>query len=118
MNIDFPFSIDGRGRTAETGDDDHIRDMIEQLLFTNPAERVNRPEFGSGLLQLIFAPNSPELAATLQFSMQSALQRWMGDLIEVRSLQVTSQDSTLTIFLQYAVRRTNQTKVAEFTRTV
>jgi hypothetical protein len=118
MNIDFPFSIDGRGRTAETGDDDHIRDMIEQLLFTNPGERVNRPEFGSGVLQLIFAPNSPELAATLQFSMQSALQRWMGDLIEVRSLQVTSQDSTLTIFLQYAVRRTNQTKVAEFTRTV
>ena len=118
MNIDFPFSIDGRGRTRDTGDDDHIRDMIEQLLFTNPGERVNRPDFGSGVLQLIFAPNSPELAATLQFSMQAALQRWLGDLIEVRGLQVTSQDSTLTIFLQYAVRRTNQTRVAEFTRTI
>ena len=68
MNIDFPFHFDGRGRTAATGDDDHVRDMIEQLLFTSPGERVNRPDFGSGLLQLVFAPNSPELAAALQFT--------------------------------------------------
>ena len=60
MNIDFPFHSDSRGRTATTDDDDHIRDMIEQFLFTNPGERVNRPDFGSGLLQLVFAPNSPE----------------------------------------------------------
>ena len=83
MNIDFPFHFDGRGRTAATDDDDHIRDMIEQLLFTSPGERVNRPDFGSGLLQLVFAPNSPELAAALQFTMQAALQRWLGDLIDV-----------------------------------
>ena len=63
MNIDFPFHFDGSGRTASTDDDDHIRDMIEQLLFTSPGERVNRPDFGSGLLQLVFAPNSPELAS-------------------------------------------------------
>ncbi len=118
MNIDFPFHFDGRGRTAATGDDDHIRDMIEQLLFTNPGERVNRPDFGSGLLQLVFAPNSPELAATLQFTMQAALQRWLGDVIEVQNLQVTSQDSTLRVLLQYLVRRTNQTQPAEFSRTV
>lgn len=118
MNIDFPFHLDSRGRTATTGDDDHIRDMIEQLLFTNPGERVNRPDFGSGLLQLVFAPNSAELAAALQFTVQAALQRWLGDLIEVQNIQVTSEDATLRVLLQYVVRRTNQTQTAEFTRTV
>lgn len=118
MQIDFPFHFDGRGRTATTGDDDHIRDMIEQLLFTNPGERVNRPDFGSGIMQLIFAPNSPELAAALQFSMQATLQRWLGDLIELQALEVTSQDSTLSILIQYVVRRSNERKTAQFVRTV
>ena len=75
MNIDFPFHYDSRGATASAGYADHVRDMIEQLLFTNPGERVNRPDFGCGLLQLVFAPNSPELAATLQFTAQAALEQ-------------------------------------------
>ena len=114
MNIDFPFHFDNRGRTATTSDDDHIRDMIEQLLFTNPGERVNRPDFGSGLLQLVFAPNSPELAATLQFTVQAALQRWLGDLIEVQALEVTSEDSTLRVILQYLVRRSGEQRMETF----
>jgi uncharacterized protein len=118
MNIDFPYQFDSRGRTALANEDNHIIDMIEQLLFTSPGERVNRPDFGSGLLQMIFAPNSPELAATLQFTMQSAIQRWLGDIIEVQSLKVTSQDSTLSVDLCYIVRRTNETKTAVLTRTV
>jgi Bacteriophage baseplate protein W len=118
MNIDFPFHFDGRGRTAATDDDDHIRDMLEQLIFTSPGERVNRPDFGSGILQLIFAPNSPELAATLQYTMQAAIQRWLGDVVGVTNLDVQSVDSTLTIDIQYLVRRTNQTQTAHFTRTV
>lgn len=117
-NIDFPFHFDSRGRTAGTGDDDHIRDMIEQLLFTNPGERVNRPDFGSGLQQLIFGPNNPEVAAALKFTLQANLQRWLGDLIELQALDVNSVDSTLSIFIQYVVRRTNQQQVAQFTRTV
>jgi phage baseplate assembly protein W len=118
MNIDFPFQFDGRGRTGAVDDNGHIRDMIEQLLFTNPGERVNRPEFGSGLLQMIFAPNSPELAATLQFTMQAALQRWLGDLIEVQALEVTSNDSTLRVDLKYVVRRMNEPQTAQFTRAI
>ena len=89
-NIDFPFQFGSRGRTATTDDDDHVRDMIEQLLFTNAGERVNRPDFGSGLLQLIFAPNSPEMAAALQFTLQAALQQWLGDLIQIQALEVES----------------------------
>src|SRR5215472_8509180 len=104
MNIDFPFHFDSRGRTARANDDDHIRQMIEQLLFTNPGERVNRPDFGSGLQRLIFGPNSPELAAALKFTLQASLQRWLGDLIELQGLEVTSDDSTLRIVIAYLVR--------------
>jgi phage baseplate assembly protein W len=116
MNIDFPFHFDSRGRTAATDDDDHIRDMIEEFLFTNPGERVNRPDFGSGLLQLVFAPNSPELAATLQLTIQAGLQRWLSDVVVVQKVEVTSEDSTLNVLVQYVVNRTNQTQIATFTQ--
>lgn len=118
MNIDYPFHFDRLGHTATTGFDDHVRDMIEQLLFTNPGERVNRPDFGSGLLQLVFAPNSPELAAALQFTVQAALQRWLGDVIDVQLLEVTSEDSTLRIVVQYVVRRTGEARTETFERSV
>jgi phage baseplate assembly protein W len=77
---------------------------------------VNRRDFGSGLLQLIFAPNSAELAATLQFTVQSGLQRWLGDIIEIQALDVTSRDSTLRVSLQYLVRRTQELRLETFER--
>ena len=114
MNIDFPISFDDRGRTALTDDDDHIRDMIEQFLFTNAGERVNRPDFGSGLIHLVFAPNSPEVAAALQHTVSAGLQRWLGGLIEVRRLEVTSRDAELRVELEYAVRRTGEVRTTTF----
>lgn len=116
LNIDFPFHFDHRGRTANTDENDHIRDMIEQFLFTNSGERVNRPDFGSGILQLIFAPNSPELAATLQFTIQAGLQQWLGDIVEVQELLVSSQDFSLQVELTYKVRRTGEITATTFTR--
>ena len=116
MNIDFPFHFDDLGRTARTDDEDHIRDMIEQFLFTNAGERVNRPEFGSGLLQQVFAPNSPELASTLQFTVQAGLQQWLGDLIEVRDLAVTSEEAILRVEITYAIRRTSEVRTQTFER--
>ncbi len=118
MDIDFPLHFDARGHTASTDESDHIRDMLEQLIFTSPGERVNRPDFGSGILQLLFAPNSPELSATVQFTLQAAIQRWLGDVIEVRNLTATAIDATLTIDLQYMIRRTQQAQSATFTRNV
>jgi phage baseplate assembly protein W len=118
MNIDFPLHFDNRGRTAATDDDDHIRDMIEQFLFTNTGERVNRPDFGSGLLQMVFAPNSPEIASALQLTIQAGLQRWLGDVILVQKVEVSSEDSTLRVLVQYVVKRTNQTQTATFTQNV
>jgi uncharacterized protein len=116
MQIAFPFRIDGRGRTAEANNIDHINEMIEQFLFTNPGERVNRPDYGSGLLQLVFAPNSPELAATLQFTTQAGLQRWLGDVIDVQTLRVSAEDATLRVLIEYIVRSTGQTRSVELSR--
>jgi len=116
MNLDFPYHFDSRGRTADTTDEDHIRDLIEQVLFTAPGERVNRPDFGSGLQRLVFAPNSDELAAATQFLVQGSLQQWLGDLIEVNEVDVQNEDSTLRITVQYIIRRTQQQQTAQFTR--
>jgi uncharacterized protein len=104
--IASPYAIDGRGATAEAGRSDHLRQLIELVLFTNPGERVMRPTFGSGVLGLVFAPNSPELAATTQILISSALQTWMGDLISVRSVAVATDDSTLSITVNFIDRAT------------
>lgn len=105
-DIAFPFRADRRGRTAHARHDEHVHDLIEQLLFTSPGERVMRPDFGCGLLDLVFAPTSPELVSTLELSVQAALQRWLGDLIDVEALDVVSEDHLVRVHLSYVVRAT------------
>ena len=104
--LDHPFHIDGRGRAATTGADDHIRDMIHQVLFTSPGERVNRPDFGCGLKQMVFMPNSDALATATQFLVQGSLLRWLADVIQVERVRVTSDDERLVVEVEY-VRRDN-----------
>jgi phage baseplate assembly protein W len=116
VQIDFPFHLDDRGRVASTDEANHVRDMVEQFLFTNAGERVNRPDFGSGLLQLVFAPNSPELAAALQFTVQAGLQQWLGDVIDVQRLGVESHDSRLRVEVEYVLRRTGESRTEVFER--
>jgi phage baseplate assembly protein W len=116
INIAYPYRFDGRGRTAQSVTEDHIRDLIEQTLFTSPGERVNRPTFGTGLSQLIFAPNSDELSTATQFLVQGALQQWLGDLIQVEAVQVESRDASLNVKVQYLVRRSQQRQVVEFSK--
>jgi len=118
MNIDFPFHLDARGRTAECDDVAHVRDMLEQLLFTNAGERVNRPDFGSGLMQLIFSPNSPELAAALQFTMRAAIQQYLGDVLDLQGLEVEADNATLRITIRYSLRRTGEVRTDTFERRV
>jgi uncharacterized protein len=116
FNLDFPYQFDGHGRTAGTDLNDHIRDLIEQVLFTAPGERVNRPEFGSGLMQVVFAPNSAEMAAATQFLVQAALQQNLSDLIEVNKVGISANDSTLNVTIEYVVRNTRQQQIAQFIR--
>lgn len=116
MHLDYPFDIDSRGRTATTDFSDHVRDMVEQLLFTSPGERVMRPDFGSGLLQLVFAPNSPELAAAVQFTTQAALQQWLGDIIDVDRVEAIAEDSKLRVSVGYRLKATGERRVETFER--
>ena len=113
-NIAFPYRIGGGGRTALATDDAHVNDMIQQLLFTAPGERINRPAFGTALQQLVFAPNSPEIASATQFLVQGALQQYLGDLVVVEQVSVQSVDATLSVSITYTVRRTQQQQSATF----
>jgi len=115
-NLRYPYQIDGRGRSAEAGEEDYIRGLIEQVLFTSPGERVMRPDFGSSVMQLVFAPNSSELAATTQFLIQAALQQYLGNLIRLDGVEIESVDSILRVIVRYAIRRTGTSQEAEFTR--
>ena len=116
MHISYPFRIDGSGRTAADSDNDHIRHLIEQVLFTTPGERVNRPDFGSGLMQLVFGAPNDELLAATQFLIQGSLLQWLSDLIEVEGVEVRSQEGNLHIGVRYIVRRNQQHQVAHFER--
>jgi len=99
--LDHPFHFDGRSRVGTTDSDDHVRDMIFQVLFTTPGERVNRPEFGCGLLQRVFEPNNQTQANATQFLVQAALQRWLDDVVQVERIRVTSEDARLVVDLVY-----------------
>ncbi len=117
-NVAWPFGISGNGRTATASADDHIHDLIEQLLFTNPGERVNRPTFGTGVIQLAFAPNSDTLAAALRVTVQSALQQWLQGLVEVEDIDVEADEATLRVQVRYFNLSTGQTQTADYARSL
>jgi uncharacterized protein len=118
LDVDYPFRLEPSGRTAMTDPDGHVRDLIEQLLFTAPGERVNRPGFGTGLLQLLFLPNSEPLATATQAAVRGALSQWLGDLVAVTDVTVTADDAVLRVTVSYTVRRSQRQQVATFTRSV
>ena len=103
----------GQLGTADPGD--HLREMLELLLFTVPGERIDRPDFGCGLLDLVFAPNSPELAAVARGGALAAVNRWLGDVLTVQSLDVVSEDATLRVSIAYTPSATGVTQSANFT---
>ena len=113
-DIAFPLATGADGRVARVGTARHINDMIEQLIFTNPGERVNRPEFGGGMFQVIFAPNSVELQATVHFTLLAALQYYLGDLIEIAGLEIEIADEVFTLSLGYVILRTGERVAARF----
>ncbi len=112
-DVDYPFRFDGRGRTAQPESMDYLRDLIEQVLLTAPGERPMRPAFGSGLMQLVFAAASPEVAATTQFLVQAALQQWLGELLTIENVDVQASDGALIISVQYVENRSQRRGVAQ-----
>jgi phage baseplate assembly protein W len=118
MNLAYPYRFAPLGNTAETADEPHIRDLIEQVLFTSPGERVMRPDFGCGVAQLVFAPNSVELASATQMLIQGALQQSLGELITVMGVSVEADDAILSVTVRYGIRRTDQLQAQIFQRSI
>lgn len=109
--LDYPYSVSGTGTPQTTEPDDHLRDLILQVLFTNPGERVNLPEFGVGLQRLVFAPNGDTLRSSVQFLITTNLQRWLGDRIDVEQVNVSSEpgfEQEVTIEITYIVKADQQ----------
>ena len=105
-SIRYPFAIDeGLGTLAEETDyAAHVEQMIKQVLFTNPGERVNRPDFGCGIKRMVFAPNSDESANLTKVIINQALDRWLGNLIEVIDVDASARNETLEIKIVYIIR--------------
>jgi phage baseplate assembly protein W len=101
VHIGFPFRLDSRGATATADDEQYARALIEQVLFTSPGERVNRPDFGSGLRRLVFEPVGGELGTATRALVQAALQQWLAGVVEVVAVDVTSADGGLTVTVSY-----------------
>jgi uncharacterized protein len=114
----FPFLIDKKGHTATTNQEQHARQLIEQVLFTIQGERVNRPDFGTGINQLVFAPNSDELATATQLLIQASLQQWLSDVISVSSVNVTNDDSGLNIVIEYSTIVDKKNHILNFVKEI
>jgi hypothetical protein len=118
MNIAFPFHFDNRGHTAQPPNrETHIVELIEQLLFTRKGERVNRPDFGCGLMHLVFEPNKSELdAVALEQSVRAELLFHIGDAINLHNLLVSPDDATIGVHVEYSVRSTGEVHKKSFKR--
>lgn len=114
----FPYTIGHDGRTASAGIEQHVSDLIELVLFTAPGERVNRPEFGAGLAQRVFSENAPELASAAQHLVQSGLQRWLSDYIELRGVDVSSRGEVLSIHVRFRLLEEAQERSVSLNRKV
>ncbi|HEX3717791.1 MAG TPA: GPW/gp25 family protein [Verrucomicrobiae bacterium] len=113
MNVNVPYQFDGRGRTADPLNN-YVLQLVEQVLFTSPGERVNMPDFGSGLLQLPFAPNSQEMAAATQFAVQGALQKWLSGYVRIQSVTASAQDAVLTVTVAYNLVSSDVIQIATY----
>jgi uncharacterized protein len=118
MQIDYPFHFDGNGRTASANQDDHVRDLIEQVLFTTPGERVNRPDFGSGLLRSVFEPLGDAFAAATESTVRGALVQWLSEIATIEDVAINRNDSTIEVTVRYVVRGTEERQTAQFSRNV
>jgi len=115
-HFSLPYRVAADGRTAGASPDDHVRQLIALVLFTGQGERVMRPDFGSGVNQLVFSENAPELATALQHIIQAALQRWLADLIQVRAVDVRATDSVLAVLVRFRALEGDEERIVRVVR--
>ena len=114
----YPFQINDSGGVATVGEDQHILQLVEEVLLTIQGERVNRPTFGTNIAQLVFASNSDELATATQLLVQGALQQWLGSIIKVESVKAESEESALHILVEYTTRLNQQRRTVTFSKEI
>jgi uncharacterized protein len=107
-HLDFPFGMSEQGGIRTTGPSDHIKDEIITVLLTAPGERVNQPEFGCGLKELVFASNSLMLSTMVDLKVEEALDRWLGDRIVADEINVQALEEQLQIEIVYTVNETGE----------
>ena len=109
-HLDFPYHFDARGRTAETGEADHLRDLIEQVLFTAPGERVMRPDFGCGIADMVFEVIDNATISRIATLVREALVRHEAriEVLEVNVDPYRAADGRLDISVHWCMRATNQ----------
>lgn len=103
----FPIAADG-GDVALAAYEDDIRQAIRIILGTRPGERALRPDFGSGLADLVFEPMNTTTLTLARRRVEEALVRWEPriDTLTVR-VTATPADALLSIAIDYRVRTTN-----------
>ena len=114
-HLGFPLRLDAGGRTAAVDDEAYLRGLVETVLFCRPGERVNRPDFGSGVDRLVFAPSGDELAGATKAMVQAAVQQWLGELIRVEDVTVTADDAVLRVTVTYARLGTTERRTVRVT---
>jgi phage baseplate assembly protein W len=82
----------------------HVEQLIKQVLFTSPGERINRPDFGCGLRRMLFAPNSDVAASLAQVAIYEALGRWLDSIITVSDVKATAAGESLQIAIAYILK--------------
>ncbi|WP_198679197.1 GPW/gp25 family protein [Thermomonospora amylolytica] len=102
-SLAFPFAM-AAGQVRTSGGDEALRERIVQVLFTAPGERVDLPEFGCGLLQLVFEPNDDLLRAAAGFTVAQGLTRWLGDEIAVDGVDVSQHGEHVVVEVAYTRR--------------
>lgn len=105
-SVRYPFGVDASaGRLAQEPDyAQHVEQMIKQVLLTAPGERINRPDFGCGLRQMVFAPNSDAAAQLLRVMVQQAVERWLDSVITVDTVDVLATSEVLQVRLVYVLK--------------
>jgi phage baseplate assembly protein W len=109
-SIMYPIAIDAsQGRLQEETDySAHVVELIKQVLFTTPGERVNRPDLGCGVKRMVFAPNSEVVASLAQVTLIDSLQRWLAPVITVNTVTVKAIDEVLQILVVYTLKARQQ----------
>lgn len=114
----FPFHVDAAsGQAAQASYQDHVDQMIRQILLTDPGERVCLPTFGAGLRRLLFAPVTAQLQASAQMIVTQSLNAWLSKQITVQKVTVETPisdpglpDGTIVISISYVLIETQSVR--------